>query len=144
MNEIDEVQLVVYGVPVPKARPRVVNGHAFTPDKTKKQEEKIGLVYKSKYGQFRFEEGVPLRIVVGVYLPVPKSTSKKKRDAMVRGEILPVGHVGDVDNYTKLVMDALLQLAYKDDCQIVDLSGSKRWGIEPRTEIYIARLDYDQ
>ena len=143
------VKFTVYGEPVPKERARTVtdvkpNGkkvtHSYTPENTSIHEQKIALVYKSIYHGFKFREGVPLLFAVDVYLPIPKRTSKRKVEAMIAGEIRPVGHVGDVDNYEKCAADALLKIAYEDDCQIVEMTGRKFYSEQPRTEIYIASL----
>ena len=123
-TEPSTVRFVVYGDPVPKERARTVtdvkpNGkkvtHSYTPENTSIHEQKIALVYKSIYHGFKFREGVPLLFAVDVYLPIPKRTSKRKVEAMIAGEIRPVGHVGDVDNYEKCAADALLKIAYEDD-----------------------------
>jgi len=146
----ETVRFTVYGNPVPKARARTVttvgkNGkrrtHSFTPDETKIQEQKIALVYKSVYHGFKFQEEVPLLLAVDVYLPIPKSTSKRKAEAMKAGEIRPVGHVGDIDNFEKCAADALLKIAYDDDCQIVEMTGRKFYSEQPRTEIFIAAIE---
>lgn len=143
------VKFTVYGEPVPKARARTVTDitpkgekvtHSYTPENTSIHEQKIALVYKSIYHGFKFREGVPLLFAVDVYLPIPKRTSKRKVEAMIAGEIRPVGHVGDVDNYEKCAADALLKIAYEDDCQIVEMTGRKFYSEQPRTEIYIASL----
>ena len=149
---MDRIKFTVYGDPVPKQRARTVtdigrNGkkrtHSYTPEETKIQEQKIALVYKSIYHAFKFPEGVPLTFSVDVYLPIPKRTSKRKTEAMIAGEIRPVGHVGDVDNFEKCAADALLKVAYDDDCQIVEMTGRKFYSEQPRTEIFIARVDSD-
>ena len=70
---VKEVNIIVYGDPVPKARPRVVNGHAYTPQKTSIHEQKIGLVYKSKYHGDMFEAGKPLAVEADFYMKIPRN-----------------------------------------------------------------------
>lgn len=143
------VRFTVYGKPVPKARARTVTNitdrekkitHSYTPEKTSIHEQKIALVYKSVYRGFRFPDDVPLAFYVNVFLKIPKRTAKQRREAMLAGEIRPVGHVGDVDNFAKCAADALLKIAYEDDCQIVEMTCRKFYSDTPRTEITISKV----
>lgn len=62
------------------------------------------------------------------HMPMPKSWSKKKRDAM-RGEYHR--QKIDVDNAIKAVLDAL----YKDDSHIADIRIIKRWADKGAIEV---------
>lgn len=62
------------------------------------------------------------------HIPMPKSWSKKKRDAM-RGEYHQQKR--DLDNYTKGVLDAL----FEDDSHIADIRVIKRWADEGAIEV---------
>lgn len=135
-----EVRFTAYGNPCAKERPRVANNHAYTPRKTKEQEEKIAWMYKSVYRSFKFPKGVPLKIEVDMYLAIPASETKKAKDAMRSGKIRPVKRIIDTDNGVKLVMDALNGVAYEDDSQIVEIVGRKFYSDVPRTEVCITRL----
>lgn len=141
---VKEVRFTVYGDPVPKARPRVYGNHGVTPQKTKIQEQKIALVYKSQYHDAKFEKDVPLKIVVDMFMRIPKSTSEKNRKLMIAGKIRPIKKRCDSDNGTKLVMDSLNGVAYYDDSQVVDERGRKFYSDTPRTEIYIAEINTDE
>ena len=77
-----------------------------------------------------------LRAEIIAYFPIPKSTSKKKRDEMERGLILPTKKP-DTDNIAKAILDALNGLAYYDDAQVVHLEVQKRYSNEPRAEVFI-------
>ena len=134
-----EIRFTVYGDPVPKARPRVVNNHAYTPSRTKDHETKIALVYKSIYHGVCFEKGVPLRMETDFYIKIPQSASKKARARMESGEERPTKKSLDVDNCGKLVADALNGVAYHDDSQIVEMAARKFYG-EPRTEIHVEKI----
>lgn len=138
-----EVRFTVHGDPVPKARPRVVNGHAYTPWKTSIHEKKIGLVYRSEYHEDMFEIGKPLAVEADFYMQIPKRTSKKKSALMMNDEIRPTVKP-DVDNLLKTVLDALLKIAYADDNQVVELLGRKHYSEEPRTEIRIKEISREE
>lgn len=50
---------------------------------------------------------------------------------------------GDVDNFEKLVMDALSKIAFRNDSQVVGVVAAKGWaapGTEPRTEISVTAV----
>ena len=59
-----------------------------------------------------------IELVVRAYKKEPKSVSKKKREAMLKGEIRPTKKP-DWDNVGKIVADSLNNIAYDDDSQIV-------------------------
>ena len=138
-----EVRFVVYGDPIPKARPRFGQGRAHTTKRTKTQEEKIALVYAGAYGDFCFGEKIPLRLVADFYIKIAKSDTKTVKAGKLSGEIRPTPRP-DADNLLKCVQDALNGLAYHDDSQIVEVVARKWYSDAPRTEVYIARLDDDQ
>ena len=139
---LTEIRLTVFGEPVAKGRPRF-SGHAYTPEKTRKHEEKIALMYKWKYGNRKFEKDVPVRVVLDFFFKIPKGDKKAIKEAKITGKIRPTKRP-DTDNVEKTVMDAVLKLAYEDDSQVVELIGRKFYSMEPRTEIYIARVDCEE
>lgn len=73
------------------------------------------------------------------YLACPVRITRTERARMVSDEVRP-GHVGDVDNLAKAVLDALNGLLYVDDKQVVELRSRKRYGLEPRTEVRLYRF----
>ena len=46
----------------------------------------------------------------------------------------------DTDNLLKWVLDCLNGMAWKDDCQVVELYGKKEYSDNPRTEIKIGEV----
>ena len=101
-------EITVRMVPVGKARPRVVNGHAYTPDTTRSAEGLIAATWLEKYGMRRMAADVPLKMTIEVQLVRPKRSTREWPT------VRP-----DVDNYAKLALDALNRIAYADDAQIV-------------------------
>lgn len=140
------VGFIVFGDPVVKQRPRTVRSkgsdevHTFTPQKTVDQENRIALVYKSRYAGFKFGKDVPLRLNADFFLKIPKGTSKKNIEKMLSGEIRPTKKNFDIDNGGKLVADALNKIAYEDDSQIVEMVFRKFYTDKVRTEIYISKV----
>ena len=64
-----------------------------------------------------FEKGQEVALVVYVGKEIPKSYSKKRVREILENGRKPTTKP-DVDNYGKIVMDALNKLAYHDDAQI--------------------------
>ena len=144
----DVVRFTVYGEPVAKERARTVttvnrrgrkSTHSYTPDKTASQEQNIALVYKSIYHGARFAKDASLSLSATFFFKIPKRTSRKKREAMIAGEIRPA-YRPDVDNCIKAVADSLNKVLYQDDSQIVEMTGRKYYSETPRTEICVERL----
>ena len=133
------MKILIPGVPVGKGRPKfsTFNGHAvaYTPEKTVNYENLVKISFQQS-GEKAFDRETQLRADIYAYFPIPKSTSKKKREEMERGLILPTKKP-DTDNIAKAILDALNGLAYYDDAQIVYLQVSKRYSNEPRAVVFI-------
>ena len=115
-----------------KGRPRasIIKGHAhiYTPKDTKDFEVKVATEYMAQ-GGFKFDEDLPLRVVIKVMQAIPKATNKTTRSLMLGNVIRPTKKP-DIDNCTKLVLDALNGVAYEDDKQVVEISVGKWYGTE--------------
>jgi Holliday junction resolvase RusA-like endonuclease len=85
----------------------------------------------------------PILVTVKVYKKIPKNFSKKKKAAAEAGQLRPTTKP-DVDNYAKSIKDALKNVIWKDDSQVVDLHISKWYSETPRVEVTIVPLDAQQ
>jgi Holliday junction resolvase RusA-like endonuclease len=74
-----------------------------------------------------------------LYYSIAKSDSKKKKLMKLNNELRP-NKKPDIDNVVKLVADALNEVAYKDDTQIIELECRKFYSDIPRIEITIEDL----
>lgn len=129
------VKFSVPGKPMGKQRPRVLRrGISYTPKETVSYENLIKLCYMENPAKRLFDGPVNMRIVA--YYPIPKSTSKKQAERMKACLIRPTKKP-DCDNITKIICDALNNVAYKDDSQIVGCEVQKFYGDEPRIEVEI-------
>lgn len=117
--------MIIYipGDPVGKQRPRVANGHAYTPQRTKDYQSKVAWAWKQAKGP-KIEGPVLMRIVW--HHRIPKRTAKANRAAMLKSEIMPTTRP-DLDNVCKSIMDGLNGVAYDDDSQIVSLTAIRRY-----------------
>ncbi|BBU40714.1 hypothetical protein APP_30060 [Aeribacillus pallidus] len=140
-----KIQFTVYGEPVAQGRPRAanINGHIrmYDPKKSSDFKNYVRLV-ASEHRPDKLLEG-PISLTVKVYKKSLKSFSKKKIAAAESGQLRPTSKP-DVDNYVKGVKDALKNVIWKDDSQVVDLHISKWYSETPRVEITIVPLDEQQ
>lgn len=115
------IEFTVPGQPIPKARARVVRGHAFTPETTAGHESVI--VAEARNAGVRGEPDAKAQweIVCWFY-------RKGQRRA-------------DLDNLLKTVLDALNGVVWADDNQIVAIKAYKRREDKlPRTLIEIREV----
>ena len=106
------VTLIIPLAPMPKARPRVVNGRAYTPAATKAYERSIKLAA----AHLTPVEG-PLAVSIAFIFPRLKGSRSAARQVKSTRP--------DVDNLIKAVLDALNGLAFHDDGQVAQVSGAK-------------------
>jgi Holliday junction resolvase RusA-like endonuclease len=133
-------EFIIPGCPVGKGRPKfsTVNGHAvaYTPAKTVSYENLVRLSYQQQCSGQIYDKDVQLRVRIEAYFPIPKSTSKKNREAMELGYIYHTKKP-DCDNIAKACLDALNGVAFYDDSQVCVLAVSKRYSKEPCVRISI-------
>lgn len=140
------VSFIVPGEPQGKGRPRFGvrrsrDGGAYvsvrTPDKTIIYENQIKLEYREQTGGQRFGDSEMLEMEIEAYYSIPKSASKKKRAAMLTGDIRPTKKP-DADNVLKTAADSLNGIAYRDDSQIVRAVIDKYYDAVPRLVVTIS------
>lgn len=134
----------VGGMPQGKARARFTkSGHSYTPAQTRRYEQAIKAAALAKAltcGWLKSDE--PIRIHIGAYFAVPKSFSKAKRATAQQGDLYPTVKP-DADNIAKVVCDALNDIAYNDDKQIVECVVRKRYCMaddEPHITVFVERM----
>ncbi len=134
-----QVKFTVFGEPQGKARPRFSrkNGRTYTPDKTVLYENLIRAEYLR---QCLWQRKEPLAMHIRAYYSIPASASKVRQAAMEAGLIRPVKKP-DADNIIKVVADALNQVAYRDDADLVLVVLEKFYSRQPRLEIEIETLE---
>lgn len=126
----------MYGEPVAQGRPRFSNRGGFVkvydPPKSKIYKNLI----RHTVTPLETPIDVPIKFVLKVYVPIPKSTSKKNRALMIDSIILPTKKP-DVDNYLKGILDALKGIIWSDDSLVVNIEASKRYSDVPRIEFKV-------
>lgn len=130
------IRFVVEGEPRGKGRARITRHGAYTPETTVMYENLIKIEYQRQCQGKRFGDNQALAMEVVAVYAIPASASKTKRAAMLRGELRPTKKP-DWDNIGKIVSDALNQIAYRDDSQIVDCRVQKIYGENPKMTVCI-------
>ena len=115
-------------------RPRFTrNGIAYKDPKDVEYEKQIQEAFITS-GEVKRDGYVSINI--DAFYQIPKGTSKRVKALMIEGKIRPVVKP-DVDNISKIVLDALNGYAYKDDNQVVDCYVSKWYSEDARLQIKI-------
>lgn len=120
-----------------KGRPRVNTAMAitYTPTKTKEYEELVKQYFIIKYRGINPLEG-RIAITIKAYFSIPKNTKKFQIEEMLKNNISPTKKP-DIDNITKIILDSLNKLAFKDDNQITKLNVEKIYAEEEKVYVKI-------
>lgn len=105
--------------PVPKGRPRVVDGKAYTPKETKRAERDLAQLYRLQ-AECRPDWNGYVSVKVDVHTPSGK---------------------GDLDNYVKLMLDALNGIAWKDDRSVVEIMARRFFDSPEGYRIEVSYVD---
>lgn len=143
-DELDnprEVQCTIPGKPFAKQRPRASRRGRFTtiytPKETVDYENLVKYSYFQENGSVLLEGPLEAEII-GTF-PVPSSVSNKQKNLMLEGKVQHTKKP-DCDNMAKIVLDALNEVAFHDDSQIVDLHIKKQYGESPNVLIKIKEI----
>lgn len=142
----NSLHIRINGEPRGKQRPRFTKqGRAYTPKETRQYEQEIReAALKAAAIQQYTKPGAdcPVQVRITSHCAIPKSWGKKKREAAQQGKIRPAVKP-DADNIGKQFCDALNEIAYHDDKQVVELLVSKRYASdgEPYVDVTVTPLD---
>jgi len=128
------------GEPRGKGRARFsrASGVAYTPAATRNFEGSLKYMAQLAMKGAPPIEG-PLKVEVLAAFSIPQSWSNKKKAAAMAGLIRPTGKP-DADNVLKSAGDALNQVVWRDDAQIVIATIAKRYSDRPRLWITVEPL----
>lgn len=121
------------GEPKGKARPRVANGHAYTPEATRTYEAMAAIRYRASGGK---KIDGPVAVHILAELGIPKSATKAQKAGMLNGTIKPTKKP-DADNIAKIILDALNKIAYKDDSSVVQFDVTKTYSETPGVTVTV-------
>ena len=132
------MEFEVVGAPVGKRRPKFSTIHGYAQALKPKEdviyENLVKIMFQqakpNNYSMFN----KPIKMKIEAYFAIPKSFSKVKQSQALEGKLLPLPK-HEADNIAKIICDALNDVAYKDDTQIVELAIIKRYAMEPKVKI---------
>lgn len=136
------IEFEILGEACAKGRPRFRSvGKYVKPYNTEKTTNYENLVKLSfiNSGCEPILEDEPLCASLEIYVEIPKSASKKKRNLMLEGSIRPTKKP-DLDNVAKAILDALNGVAFNDDKNVVELHVVKRYAEQPKARVVIERI----
>lgn len=126
--------------PLPKSMRDKFYVKMYSPAEVKKwQHDAKRLAIEQMKGKVPFA-GM-LEVTIRVYLPVPKSMSKRKQALALAEALRPITRP-DCDNYAKSILDSMSGVLFLDDAQIVTLHVGKFYAEKPRVEIAVIELAY--
>jgi Holliday junction resolvase RusA-like endonuclease len=130
------MQITIPGKPIPKKRPRFARVGKFTKaySAQKKEEKATRLVIASQWYGKPLEGAVRLDVVF--FMPIPKSTSKKQKAAMLLGNISHTKKP-DIDNLLKFLLDCMNGIVFEDDSQVINVKASKIYNGESGTCVVV-------
>lgn len=139
-----QIEFIIEGKVKPKQSFRYTRfGHKYTPRDVKQYARDIQYSFYAKYPKWLpsmfFEK--PLRADIEVFIKMPQSFSKIKKQRAIAGEIRPLIKP-DVDNCTKNIFDALNGIVYPDDKQIVELSVAKYYSDTDYVKVLIQEANF--
>ena len=127
----------ILGIPVPQKQTRFLRSTGIAYNPSKKDENRIRSHLRPSAPKEPFSCPIAMAIYFG--MPIPKSSSKSLREAMLAGRVCHIKKP-DLDNLAYLVTNALKNLVYSDDSQIVFCITEKGYDENPRTIIKITPL----
>ncbi len=131
----NDIVLELVGPPIPWKAPYVGRRGAYSP-LTRIMHDLRHMLRQDYQGPLL--EG-PLELDLDFYMPIPKSTSKKKKALMLEGALRPIT-TPDRDNLQKFISDVLQGVLYENDSTIVGGYSRKWYGLEPKTVIRLRRF----
>lgn len=132
------IRFTILGPAVAKGRARSTGKatRPFTPEETRRYERIVQAAAIVAMGNRTPLRG-PVSMTVVEHRGIPASWPAAKRAQALAGEVLPTGKP-DLTNVLKSIEDAVNEICYQDDAQIVSLRVEKRYAAEPSVDIEIA------
>jgi len=128
------ISFFIPGEAVPQLRPRIIKKGKHMglkdPEKTKNYKAYIRALAAEKLNGNDIPTGLPVRLYVRFYMPIPRSWSKRKQEEARAGRLRHTKKP-DLDNLLKAVKDALTGLVWHDDSQIYDIAVYKQYSDKP-------------
>ena len=133
------IVFTIPGTPVGKGRPRFARrGNfvtTFTPEKTASYENLVKVKAEEAMVGHELIAGA-VAVTILLFITPPASWSNKKMLQALNHEILPTTKP-DVDNVIKGIFDAMNEIVWNDDKQVVDVTIRKRYANTARATVEV-------
>lgn len=140
-----KVSFTVDTEPVPSHRPRLCGYRVYVPGAAKNQAFFNKKVLPKLNGLYI---STPCKFDVEIYSSIPKSFTKTQTALAEMKLLRPYGNIGDVDNYSKAILDMLQPNEKRghvgilaDDCLVFEMTSTKYYSFHPRYEVTITYMD---
>ena len=136
------IVFTIPGTPVGKGRPKFARRGAFvttyTPEKTASYENLVKVkAEEAMVGRELIAGAVAVTILL--FITPPASWSNKKMLQALNHEILPTTKP-DIDNVIKGIFDAMNEIVWNDDKQVVDVTIRKRYANTARATVEVRAI----
>ena len=136
------ITFTIPGQPVAKGRPKFARRGNFvttyTPEKTAGYENLVKMQADAAMAGRPPIEGAA-DVEIALFVTPPASWSQKKQRAALAGETFPISKP-DVDNVIKGIFDAMNDIVWRDDKQVVNLVVRKRYADTPMARVIVRQL----
>lgn len=133
------IAFIIPGTPVGKGRPKFARrGNfvtAYTPEKTASYENLVKIAAHDAMTGKQILDGA-VSVVMWLFVTPPASWSQKKQREALLNNILPTSKP-DVDNVVKGIFDAMNEIVWRDDKQVVELTVKKRYSDTARAMVEV-------
>jgi len=133
------IKFSVPGIPQRKKRVRFGQGRAYTHKDTVNYQSLVKLFFQTRCPAWTPHSG-PIILDTVAYFPVPKSRPNWFKGLCDEGDV-PFVNCPDYDNVSKVVADALNEIAYRDDRQIFDGRSREFYSTRPRLNVTLTFYD---
>ena len=129
------IMFEIHEIPKPQKQTHFARGHCYDPSKNYKDM----LVWQMRPYAPNEPLSGPLHVDITFLMPIPKTSSASVRRQMIANNLHAIKRP-DIDNLAYIITNAMKNLIYKDDSQIVDLHLHKRYAECPRTVVKVTEV----
>ena len=136
------IEIIIPGKPIPKARPRFSRRGKYVVTYSGQQALVDACVAEIKNQYHDEPVKGPISVICWFDFERPKSHFGSGKNSQKLKNNAPEMHIvkPDVDNLIKFYLDCANKILWKDDCQIVQILGFKRYTDEAETIIMIRSM----
>jgi len=144
VSDLEILDITIPGTPTSKGRARISArggfARAYTPAKTRAAEDSLAgrclALLQARDDRASWPSANALSVCFTFTVPIPASWPAWRRALALSGAAVPACKP-DLDNLMKLAKDALNEVLWVDDAQIVGVVATKCYGDRPSTRVVV-------